>query len=499
MSEEENGLALNSQEKLEYKFHDLSYRTAAIRSLLISEFEIFDNMKYANIQKADLNDICDLKKRAKVIKQNPDQPCLFNTLQRYMKEKSLTVEERKLARKKARGIIPISAFANFMINSISFINLDSAFKIFMNLIVVLDVICIALFAEYQNTSSSFLYYDTVFSNIIILFYVAELILKASDSRKAMWKNSWDVFNMGITVFTASLEIIILFLNERGFSKNPMLEQIRLIKVVRILKLVANVSNLKVIIKTISVAFKPMMYIGVLMLMGLGLFAIIGVSLFGSEPELKNTLYAYRFSSLGSCIALLFQLMTLDNWTDSYLELIEIVNPFIVTVFFVLWICLGAFVFKNVFIGVLVNNFARVDDELREQRVKQKNNSQLGKMKQKLQGELKKVQNRLEKSGSSAILQPKQIHIRKQGSLLLPNSVTSKPTSLVFPSKTELNEWDNIVHETRAAILTQDTQIKWNKKLAFKYLQLLSSLQEDLEEYYEINKLAVQIILEILQE
>ena len=113
-----NGLQLDSKQKLEYKFHDLTSKTASIRSLLIVEFDIFENIKYAAVEKTGLADIMDLKKRAKVLKQNEDQPCTFNTLQRFFKEETLTVEEIRLARKKARGIIPISAFANYLVNSI---------------------------------------------------------------------------------------------------------------------------------------------------------------------------------------------------------------------------------------------------------------------------------------------------------------------------------------------------------------------------------------------
>ena len=368
---------------------------------------------------------------------------------------------------------------------------------------MLDVVCISLHIEFQKTSNgiSFMYYEPVISNAILLFYILELVMKASDNRQAIWTNKWDIFNFTITIVTATIEIISLFLNERGMSKNVIVEQLRVVRVVRALKLVANISNLRVIIKTISVAFKPMFYIGILMLMVLGLFAIIGVTLFGSLKGIENTRKAFRFDSLGTCIAILYQLMTLDNWTDAYMELVVLMDPFLVTVFYVIWITLGAFVFKNVFVGVLVNNFARVDDELRELRLEQSKNNRLGRMKLKLQGELKKVQTRLEKSGSSAfgMLQPKifKTVLKSEGFLSPDTAKIPAANVLIFPTKAEMNDWDNIIRETRGAILTEDTQVKWSRKQAFAYLQLLSALQEDLEEFYEVNKLAVQLVLEII--
>ncbi len=371
------------------------------------------------------------------------------------------------------------------------------FKWLINIIVILDTCCVVLHVEFVN--HPILYYETVISNVILLIYILELAIKASDNRKALWKNKWDVFNLVITVATALVEITILFLKERGYSSSSLLEQIRVIRIVRVLKLAANVSNLRVIIKTISVAFKPMIYIGILMLMGLGLFAIVGVSLFGTIKGIQDTDKAFRFSSLSTCIAILYQIMTLDNWTVSYMELISLIDPIIVTIFYVLWICLGAFIFKNVFVGVLVNNFARVDQKLRQLRQEQQKANKFGKLKQKLQGELKKVQDKIEKTSSSNVLSRNTKPSIHEG-YLSPNSArTAQITTINFPTKQELNDWDEIIKETRPAILTQDTQVKWPRKTAFHYLQVLSALQEDLEEYYEITKMANQMIVEILQE
>eukprot|EP00834_Sanchytrium_tribonematis_P002943 NODE_101_length_19951_cov_0.932501.p20 type:complete len:120 gc:universal NODE_101_length_19951_cov_0.932501:4807-5166(+) len=112
----ENVLQLTSEEKLEYKFHDLSTKTASIRSLIISEFEIFENINFASLVRTDINEINNPIKREQILYSNPLMPCMFSTLQRVVNENTLTVEERRLARKKLRGIIPLSAFANFLAN-----------------------------------------------------------------------------------------------------------------------------------------------------------------------------------------------------------------------------------------------------------------------------------------------------------------------------------------------------------------------------------------------
>ena len=112
----ESGLKLSAKEKLEYKFHDLSTRTSAIRSLIISEFDVFENIQYSSFKRTDLFEIIDPKKRIKVLNEDPFQPCGFSTLQRFLKEDSTNVAEKRLARKRARGIIPFGVFADFLSN-----------------------------------------------------------------------------------------------------------------------------------------------------------------------------------------------------------------------------------------------------------------------------------------------------------------------------------------------------------------------------------------------
>eukprot|EP00834_Sanchytrium_tribonematis_P002930 NODE_101_length_19951_cov_0.932501.p7 type:complete len:363 gc:universal NODE_101_length_19951_cov_0.932501:5202-6290(+) len=360
-----------------------------------------------------------------------------------------------------------------------------------------DVTVLALYVQLQNSSHPFLYYQGAISISILIIYVFELIIKAFDNKSAMWKNKWEIFNLTITFSTALLELIIMFVSERGIARSKKLENLRILRVFRIFKLVANIAHLRIIIKTITVAFRPLLYIGVLMLMALGLFSIVGVSLFSSDAIIG--IKGRRFNSLGTSIALLYQIMTLDNWTDSYFDLIEVLDPLIVSAYFVLWICLGAFIFKNVFVGVLVNNFAKVDEMLREERERLKKFYKLGLMKKKFQGELKRAEVRLEKAGSYVFQLSKQ-RLKQTDDYLSPIGAQVKKNYswANFATRQDLVDWETILRETISAITLNTNQVKWPRKLSYEYLQILSSMQEDIEELTQVDILANQLILEILQ-
>jgi hypothetical protein len=56
--------------------------------------------------------------------------------------------------------------------------------------------------------------------------------------------------------------------------------------------------------------------------------------------------------LGNAIVFTFQLMTMDAWFKIQHDVARIVTPALVVIFFIAWIWLGSFIFRNVFIGVM---------------------------------------------------------------------------------------------------------------------------------------------------
>jgi len=61
------------------------------------------------------------------------------------------------------------------------------------------------------------------------------------------------------------------------------------------------------------------------------------------------------SSIGESFKTLFQLLTFDQWNDMVKEISTIANPIVTTAYIIIWTCLGAFIFRNVFVGVMGTN------------------------------------------------------------------------------------------------------------------------------------------------
>lgn len=64
------------------------------------------------------------------------------------------------------------------------------------------------------------------------------------------------------------------------------------------------------------------------------------------------LLLFYCSTLGNALVTLFQLFTLDHWYDILRDLIKVVDPITVEIYIILWICIGAFIFRNIFAGIM---------------------------------------------------------------------------------------------------------------------------------------------------
>ena len=90
------------------------------------------------------------------------------------------------------------------------------------------------------------------------------------------------------------------------------------------------------------------YVSLLLALLFYIYAVAGIHLFGAHDP-KN------FGSLPAAFLSLFQLVTLDNWS----ELFHAQTPFVpgvkVAIYFVTFIVFGTMIILNLFIGIIMNS------------------------------------------------------------------------------------------------------------------------------------------------
>lgn len=168
---------------------------------------------------------------------------------------------------------------------------------------------------------------------ILAIFVAELVARMVVRRLSFFKDPWslfDLFVIGIALVPTSEGLSVL----------------RALRILRALRLVTAVPSLRKVVSGLIGAMPGMGAISMLLLLVYYVFAVMGTKLFGqSNPEL--------FGSISTSAYTLFQSMTFDDWSNGIVKPLVEKGHAYASFFIILFMVLSAFMFLNLFIGVVV--------------------------------------------------------------------------------------------------------------------------------------------------
>lgn len=177
--------------------------------------------------------------------------------------------------------------------------------------------------------------------VILSVFVAELLLKIYAFGFRFFRSGWNVFDfviVGISLVPASGPFAVL----------------RTLRILRVLRLLAKIPRLRHLIESLLKAIPSMGWIIFLLLMVFYIFAVMGTELFGRAfPE--------DFGHLGRTLYSLFQIMTLESWSEAIARPVMSKYP-LAWIYFVAFILITALTILNLFIGIIVNTMQEAQFE-----------------------------------------------------------------------------------------------------------------------------------------
>jgi voltage-gated sodium channel len=182
----------------------------------------------------------------------------------------------------------------------------------------------------------------VIDRTLLVIFTAEVALRIYAFRGRFFRDPWGLFDLAI--------ITIAWLPATG-----PLSVLRALRILRVLRLISVVPSMRLVVEAMLHALPGMG--SIVMLMGLifYVFAVMATKLYGDIlPD--------RFGTLGSSLYTLFQMMTLESWSEANVRPILEQQP-LAWMFFVPFILIATFVVLNLFIGVIVDSI----QTLRKQR------------------------------------------------------------------------------------------------------------------------------------
>nr|XP_039248515.1 cation channel sperm-associated protein 1-like [Styela clava] len=234
--------------------------------------------------------------------------------------------------------------------------LDTRFFSTVIMIVILINTLMLVLSTWRGVEVRFDYYFAIIDGIFMAIYVAECVLKIYVKRLEYFKEGWDILDF-VIVCTSIFEMLApLTMGAGSFSGGGasifrILRVLRALRSLRVLRTIRFLENIQVILITCLHSFQSLGAIMTLMTTFLVIFAVVGRGLFATkDPK--------QFGNFWSASFTLVQLLTLDDWFEIFTGMSDKQGFFDIPAFFYLlsYIIIEYFVFLNLFIAVLVDNF-----------------------------------------------------------------------------------------------------------------------------------------------
>ncbi len=172
--------------------------------------------------------------------------------------------------------------------------------------------------------------DAIFLTIFVIEIAARLIAHGA----RFWRDPWSVFDF--TVVAVAL-----------IPTTESLSGLRALRILRALRLISAVPSMRRVVAGLFRAIPGMTAVVALLALIFYVFSVMATMLYGDTfPE--------YFGTIGESAYSLFQIMTLESWSQGIVRPVLEVHP-LAWLFFIPFILMTSFAVLNLFIGIIVDS------------------------------------------------------------------------------------------------------------------------------------------------
>jgi len=234
-----------------------------------------------------------------------------------------------------------------------------------NNIVLISVLLNTVILASQGLVSDGSTLSSVFSDLNFTFtiiFTIEMVFKIiALGLSGYARDKINLFDCFIVVLSL---VEMIFLDGGGNKAVSAFRTVRLFRtfrVLRVTKLLRSLSYMKVIMGVITRSINKFILIFVLLLLFIFIYALLGMQIFGGNLDVSDNTGQYRiwqnFDSFISAFIVCFQIMTQENWNDLlFLTMRSGVSKPFSLVYLTSWIFIGNYVFLNLFLAILLDEF-----------------------------------------------------------------------------------------------------------------------------------------------
>jgi voltage-gated sodium channel len=226
---------------------------------------------------------------------------------------------------------------------------SSRFQAFIFGVIVFNAIVLGV-DTYDGARDDFGNVLTILNDTCLGIFVVELTIRIASygSRpQDFFKEGWNVFDF-VVIGAAFLP---------GLRQNATL--LRLVRLLRVVRLVSVLPELRVLIAGMARALPPIGSMGVLAILFIYVYGMLGWILFGDEiPQ--------RWGNIGEAMLTLFTVFTLEGWNDVLYQAQEVHSWS--WIFFISFVLLASLLLVNILIAIIINAMEQAREAEERERI-----------------------------------------------------------------------------------------------------------------------------------
>ncbi|CAE7213027.1 Scn10a [Symbiodinium sp. CCMP2456] len=214
----------------------------------------------------------------------------------------------------------------------------------------------------------------IVENFFCLLWIAEMLMKLWAFRLAYFRSGWNVFDFSLVLLNVFETWVIPSLAIEDLDAIGVLRIVRVLRILRLLRLIRLMKlfkNLWLIIVGFRESLSTLFWVLMLLSVVVYVFAIfLRLTLSCSEQHPRWLECDDYFGSMPKAMYTLFQIITLESWSQEFARPIVKQQP-IFFIFFMFFLFLTTFGILNIIVGVIVENTlnaAKQNMELQERRL-----------------------------------------------------------------------------------------------------------------------------------
>jgi len=261
-------------------------------------------------------------------------------------------------------------------------------NIFINFIIVIILINAALIGIQTMVDNVLI--DVVQISILGIFII-EIFIRwlGKETAKVYFTNTWNWFDIAI--------VLLSLIPPDVFSDSSAVSALRVIRVFRVLRIFKAFPELQLMVKVLLKSFQSVIYAGVLLLIFMYIYSIMGVILFKGDTTVVTAHIDSidPFDDIMEACFSLFRVSTSEDWTDLRYDLLNHkvkTSPLIINVYFLSWYVLSAFLLLNIITGAVINNYEIIYKNNKENEEEEEEKEEIAKKEKEDKELLEKIKN-----------------------------------------------------------------------------------------------------------